>query len=158
MKLGELVAPGEHVGADLLRREISSLAYDSRRVKPGALFFAIRGEKADGYNFVKHALERGAVAVASERPAPPDFQGCWVQVNHAHRALAEAAQVFYGAESTTATLSAAGNFAQAVRPFLSVGMTAYANTLSNAAVAGLQLGSGQPVGDLYQHGLRQRES
>ena len=48
---------------------------------------------------------------------------------------AETAQVFYGAQSTTATLSAAGNFAQAVRAFQSVGMTAYANTLSNAAVA-----------------------
>jgi endoglucanase len=48
---------------------------------------------------------------------------------------AETAQSFYGAESTTSTLSAAGNFAQAVRVYQSVGMTAYANTLSNAAVA-----------------------
>lgn len=48
---------------------------------------------------------------------------------------AETSQIFYGAESTSATLSAAGNFAQAVRPFQAVGMTDYANTLSNAAVA-----------------------
>ena len=48
---------------------------------------------------------------------------------------AETAQVFYGAESTTAALTAAGNFAQAVRAFQSVGMTSYATTLSNAAVA-----------------------
>jgi len=48
---------------------------------------------------------------------------------------AETAQVFYGAESTTATLTTAGNFAQAVRAYQSVGLTAYANTLSNAAVA-----------------------
>ena len=48
---------------------------------------------------------------------------------------AETSQVYYGAESTSATLSAAGNFAQAVRAYQSVGMTAYANTLSNAAVA-----------------------
>jgi hypothetical protein len=48
---------------------------------------------------------------------------------------AETSQIFYGAESTSATLSAAGNFAQAVRAYQSVGMTAYANTLSNAAVA-----------------------
>jgi hypothetical protein len=48
---------------------------------------------------------------------------------------AETSQIFYGAESTSATLGAAGNFAQAVRPFQAVGMTAYANTLSNAAVA-----------------------
>jgi len=98
MKLGELVrgAPGEHVGAVLLAREITSLAYDSRRVKPGSLFFAIRGEKADGYDFVEHALEQGAVAVASERPAPPEQAERWVRVVHARRALAEAARTFWG--------------------------------------------------------------
>jgi endoglucanase len=48
---------------------------------------------------------------------------------------AESAQVFYGAESTTAALTAAGHFAQAVRVYQSAGMTAYANVLSNAAVA-----------------------
>jgi len=48
---------------------------------------------------------------------------------------AETSQSFYGAESTSATLTAAGNFAQAVRAYQSAGMTAYANTLSNAAVA-----------------------
>jgi hypothetical protein len=47
----------------------------------------------------------------------------------------ETSQIYYGAASTSATLSAAGNFAQAVRAYQSVGMTTYANTLSNAAVA-----------------------
>jgi UDP-N-acetylmuramoyl-L-alanyl-D-glutamate--2,6-diaminopimelate ligase len=98
MKLGELVrgAPGEHVGADLLGRVITSLAYDSRRVKPGSLFFAIRGEKADGHDFVEHALERGAVAIASERTAPPRLAERWIRVVHARRALAEAARTFFG--------------------------------------------------------------
>ncbi len=98
MKLGELVrgVPGEAVGADLLAREITFLAYDSRRVEAGSLFFAIRGEKADGHDFVRHALERGAVAVASQRPAPPELAGCWIRVPNARRALAEAARTFYG--------------------------------------------------------------
>src|SRR5215472_9236900 len=98
MRLGELVrgVPGERVGADLVAREITSLAYDSRRVKPGSLFFAIPGEKADGYNFAEQALERGAGAVASERPAPAELAGRWVRVPHARRALAEAARIFYG--------------------------------------------------------------
>jgi UDP-N-acetylmuramoyl-L-alanyl-D-glutamate--2,6-diaminopimelate ligase len=98
MKLGDLVrgAPGERVGVDLLGQEITSLAYDSRRAKPGSLFFAIRGEKADGYDFVGQALAAGAVALVSERPAPPEHSGRWVRVEHARRALAEASQVFYG--------------------------------------------------------------
>jgi hypothetical protein len=48
---------------------------------------------------------------------------------------AETSQVFYGAESTSATLSAAGSFAQAAPIYQAVGLTNYANTLSNAAVA-----------------------
>jgi hypothetical protein len=58
---------------------------------------------------------------------------------------AEKAQVFYGAESTTATLSAAGNFAQAVRACQSAGLTAYAMTLSNAAVAAYDWAAANPA-------------
>jgi endoglucanase len=48
---------------------------------------------------------------------------------------AETSQTFYGAESTTATYTTAGNFAQAAPIYRSVGLTNYANTLSNAALA-----------------------
>ncbi len=48
---------------------------------------------------------------------------------------AEKSQIFYGPASTTATLTAAGNFAQAVPIYRAVGLTAYAGMLSNAAVA-----------------------
>ena len=46
--------------------EIRSVAYDSRKVTPGGIFFALRGEKLEGSKFVDDALARGAVAVASE--------------------------------------------------------------------------------------------
>ncbi len=48
---------------------------------------------------------------------------------------AETSQIFYGHESTTATLSAAGSFGLAARAYLNTGQTNYANVLSNAAVA-----------------------
>ena len=57
---------------------------------------------------------------------------------------ADTSQVFYGAASTTATLSAAGNFAQAVRAYQAVGMTAYATTLTNAAVAAYNWAAANP--------------
>src|SRR5258708_36893134 len=48
---------------------------DSRTVRPGELFFAVRGEKMDGHDFVPQALETGAVAaVVAEEKIP------WVQV------------------------------------------------------------------------------
>jgi UDP-N-acetylmuramoyl-L-alanyl-D-glutamate--2,6-diaminopimelate ligase len=74
MRLGELLRGlrildmGAEAGA-----EIGALAYDSRRVQPGTLFFAIQGEKADGHVFIPQALERGAVGIVSERAAPSEW-------------------------------------------------------------------------------------
>ena len=47
--------------------EISSLAYDSRSVTPGALFFCVRGSHSDGHEHAGAALARGAVALVVER-------------------------------------------------------------------------------------------
>jgi UDP-N-acetylmuramoyl-L-alanyl-D-glutamate--2,6-diaminopimelate ligase len=51
--------------------EIIDLAYDTRRVVPGALFFCVPGERADGHDFAADAVERGAVALVVERPVEP---------------------------------------------------------------------------------------
>jgi len=76
--------------------EVRSLAYNSQRVESGAVFFAIQGENSDGHHFVPQALEHGAVAVVSERPAPPALEVPWVQVPKIRRALSDAARAFYG--------------------------------------------------------------
>lgn len=78
--------------------EILEIAYDSRRVKPGTLFVAIRGEKTDGNKFVSDAVARGAIAVASEQPAastlPKGFP--WIQVADARKALAIMGANYFG--------------------------------------------------------------
>ena len=88
----ETRATAEH--SDL---EISEIAYDSRRVKPGSLFVAIRGEKTDGNNFVPDAVARGAVAILSEQPRlgtlPSGFP--WVQVSDARKVLAISGANYY---------------------------------------------------------------
>ena len=96
MKLGALLRdlPGLEMGAQA-EAEVVALAYDSRRVKRGTLFFAIHGEKADGHQFIARALEQGAVAIVSEREAPPDLVTRWVRVPRIRRALAEAGRAFY---------------------------------------------------------------
>jgi len=96
MKLGELfrgVPCLQMGGGD--EAEITSLAYDSRQVQPGAAFFAIAGEKADGHLYVTAALEGGAVAIVSEREAPNGLATRWVQVEKIRRALAAAGRNFY---------------------------------------------------------------
>jgi UDP-N-acetylmuramoyl-L-alanyl-D-glutamate--2,6-diaminopimelate ligase len=72
MMLGELIrdmgvtAPGE-----LAAREVTGLAYDSRKVAPGDLFVAIPGFKEDGARFSEQALARGAVAAVTEQGSGP---------------------------------------------------------------------------------------
>src|ERR1039457_1835085 len=97
MKLGELLhqLPFLLAGADPTA-EVTSLAYNSREVRPGALFFAIQGEKADGHAYIPQALDRGAVAVVSERIAPPELATQWIQVTAIRRALADAARILFG--------------------------------------------------------------
>jgi len=70
--------------------EIRQVACDSRRVQPGALFFALHGAKADGNAFVQDAIKRGAIAIASEEQAPGTIPAgvAWIQVHEARKALA----------------------------------------------------------------------
>ena len=77
---------------------ISALAYDSRQVRPGTLFFAIRGEKTDGNKFLADAVERGAVAIVSEQVNSETSlaQLPWIQVADARKAMAICAANFYG--------------------------------------------------------------
>ena len=51
-------------------REISGVCCDSRLVKPGFLFVAIRGFQTDGHRFISKALENGAAAVLCEEASP----------------------------------------------------------------------------------------
>src|SRR5438045_9766550 len=46
--------------------DIRSVAYDSRKVRPGCLFVAMRGESSDGNRFIDAALRAGAVAMVSD--------------------------------------------------------------------------------------------
>ena len=46
--------------------EVTGISYDSREVKPGDLFVAIKGYKQDGHDFVADALSKGASGVVVE--------------------------------------------------------------------------------------------
>jgi UDP-N-acetylmuramoyl-L-alanyl-D-glutamate--2,6-diaminopimelate ligase len=74
---------------------ITGLAYDSRSVRKGDLFVAIKGEKSDGARFIPQAIEKGAVAVASENRIEPDPDKVAITVPDARRFLAEISRVFF---------------------------------------------------------------
>jgi UDP-N-acetylmuramoyl-L-alanyl-D-glutamate--2,6-diaminopimelate ligase len=60
--------------------EIRRIVPDSRRVSPGDLFVAIRGEKTDGLTHVPEAVARGAAAVLAEQPALGPMPVPWIRV------------------------------------------------------------------------------
>jgi len=74
---------------------VNAIAYDSRAVHPGDVFVALRGQHADGTAFARQAIERGAVAIVSEEPAPAGTKAAWAVVDDARRALAVLAAAFY---------------------------------------------------------------
>src|SRR5271157_2157149 len=57
------VATGQYDG----RAMAQGYSIDSRTVQPGELFFAVKGERLDGHDFVEQALGRGAIAAVVEK-------------------------------------------------------------------------------------------
>jgi UDP-N-acetylmuramoyl-L-alanyl-D-glutamate--2,6-diaminopimelate ligase len=75
------------------RAEITDLAYDARRVTPGALFVCIPGLKADGHDFAPQAVASGAAALIVERAL--DLSVPQLVVADAREAMALAADTFF---------------------------------------------------------------
>jgi UDP-N-acetylmuramoyl-L-alanyl-D-glutamate--2,6-diaminopimelate ligase len=99
MTLGELlegIKLRQELPFDAAGLEVAGLAYDSRRVEKGFVFFAFVGSRVDGRRFARRACEQGAIAVVCDDPRPPDFEGVWIQAENSHHAVASAARKFYG--------------------------------------------------------------
>jgi len=87
-------------GAEFLSQsgnpDVTSVEYDSRRVKPGCAFVAMRGESSDGNRFIDQAIQAGAVAVVTDSPTEKPREGvAWALVPHGRRALARISENFY---------------------------------------------------------------
>ncbi len=92
------------VDAAVLTRDATAIAFDSRRVEPGAIFVAVKGQHVDGADFAAEAARRGAALVVAESPARSEAEGRWVQVTDARLALAELAAGFCGEPSRDLTV------------------------------------------------------
>ncbi len=72
---------------------ISNLAYDSRQVEPGGVFFAIKGQDQDGHMYIDKAIEKGAIAIVGEEDLTLDVP--YFQVFNTKKALAVVSNEFY---------------------------------------------------------------
>ena len=86
---------GVEVSAQSGNPEITEVEYDSRRVKPGNVFVAMRGESSDGNRFIEQAISAGAVAIVTDSDLTSN-KTAWAKVLHGRRALAGISANFYG--------------------------------------------------------------
>jgi UDP-N-acetylmuramoyl-L-alanyl-D-glutamate--2,6-diaminopimelate ligase len=92
--------------AEIRNPEVLRVEHDSRRIRPGDLFVATQGERFDGWKFAPEALARGAVAVLSDRPMPPEpLDVPWVTFARPRLALARLAAILAGTPAESLVLA-----------------------------------------------------
>lgn len=74
---------------------VPHLHFDSRQVNPGDTFVAIRGNTADGHEFIPQVINQGAAVIVAETPPHTNADVVWVQVANTRQALGKMAAHFY---------------------------------------------------------------
>ncbi|MBI1384291.1 MAG: UDP-N-acetylmuramoyl-L-alanyl-D-glutamate--2,6-diaminopimelate ligase [Rhizobiales bacterium] len=110
MKLAEVVGTYTQLAPETAGIEIAGLTADSRQVKPGWLFVAVPGSKADGARFIPDAIAAGASAVIhgpdAQLPPPPPRPFAFIRSKDPRRLLARAAACFhYGQPEVTVAVT-----------------------------------------------------
>ena len=111
----EHTTPGGMPQADLIDMDIESIHYRAQEVQPGGMFVAIKGQTADGHDFMHQAVQKGAAAVVIQKePSQPYLNQCLaravqteaiiIKVPDTRKAMADLAARFYGEPSEDMTL------------------------------------------------------
>lgn len=84
---------------------LKGVTHDSRLVEPGFLFVAVKGFKSDGHQYIRQAIDRGAVAVVVEEEShlPPEGIS-WARVDNTRQALALLSAKYFGNPSLAMTM------------------------------------------------------
>ncbi|MBQ7875678.1 MAG: UDP-N-acetylmuramoyl-L-alanyl-D-glutamate--2,6-diaminopimelate ligase [Clostridia bacterium] len=94
MRLREILEKtGISVNEKMADIEITDVCYDSRKVKKGSLFVAVRGFKSDGHEFIGKALSNGAAVIAGEDDLSEEN---YIKVSSSRKFLAQASANFFG--------------------------------------------------------------
>src|SRR5436190_13197062 len=102
MKLSDLLRDEPAAAGSPGTTEITGVTADSRAVKPGYVFVAVAGAKADGLRFAEQAAAAGAAAIVAERrPGSLPANVAFVQTKNARRFLATSAAKFFPRQPAT---------------------------------------------------------
>ncbi|OLU37476.1 UDP-N-acetylmuramoyl-L-alanyl-D-glutamate--2,6-diaminopimelate ligase [Ileibacterium valens] len=75
---------------------ISGLCFDSRKIKPGDMYFCLPGLTFDGHDFIDQAVDSGALAVVHSREIPEKKEGAiYIKVDDVNEAMNQVARIFY---------------------------------------------------------------
>lgn len=86
-------------------KTVRALALDSRNVRPGTLFAALRGERTDGHRYIAQAAENGAVAIVMEEHCEVPAGVTAIVVPDSARAISQIADAFYDSPSHSLTVA-----------------------------------------------------
>ncbi len=134
MKWKELIAEIEAVGASGdSDQPITGVEYDSRRVRPGAVFVAMKGGSTDGNRYVEKALSAGALGIITDSGHAFDHLVVYeagrpiLEVEHGRRALAQASAAFFNhPERKLAAVGITGTNGKTTTAFLTESLLNYA--------------------------------
>ncbi|ABB15729.1 UDP-N-acetylmuramoyl-L-alanyl-D-glutamate--2,6-diaminopimelate ligase [Carboxydothermus hydrogenoformans] len=100
MKIAELVEILKTIitknGINWAELEVTGIEQDSRQVKPGNIFVAIKGFTADGHDFIEKVIEKKPALIVAEEERPGIFGVNHLLVKDSRQALALLARTFYG--------------------------------------------------------------
>ena len=93
MLLGQLL---KSVGKNYQKIYVRGICFDSRKVKKGYIFFAIRGQQTSGVNFINEAISKGASAIISDKKTKhKNYKIPLILVNDVRISLSEACSNYY---------------------------------------------------------------
>ena len=98
-----MAPPRDRDKGDLQTISVTGIVFDSRLVRPGNVFIAVRGGSTDGHHYISDAIARGAVAVVGEAEIDP-LPVPYMQVKDSRLALAKMSAAFYGYPSRKMTI------------------------------------------------------
>ncbi len=78
---------------------VTGLTFNSQEVRPGFVFFALKGAHVDGNQFIPDAIKKGAILIVSAQPKPDTCTIPFYQSDDIDRDMADAAYIFYGKPS-----------------------------------------------------------
>jgi UDP-N-acetylmuramoyl-L-alanyl-D-glutamate--2,6-diaminopimelate ligase len=103
MNWSDLIAEVNSVGSSgTSAQAVTGVEYDSRRVRPGCIFVAMKGGSTDGNRYINKAIDAGAIGIITDSAHSYDHLVVYkpdiavAEVEHGRRALAEASAAFYG--------------------------------------------------------------